>query len=192
MSSEPWPYYMCAIFAQLLDYPPACELQKCVDRYDGDGRLRGFSCLEQYLAISCAQLTYRESLRDIEACLGSVNGKLCHIGFRRRVARTNLADANEAHGLAYFRRLRSDARWHRYAHDPIRVDLDVGLICAGFHYHRSLSGVVPVDRISSSQGCRQRIPPKGLTSRSQTGDCVWLIAGQKCCETEEGRRQNCF
>ncbi len=102
MSSEPWPYYMCAIFAQLLDYPPACELQKCVDRYDGDGRLRGFSCLEQYLAISCAQLTYRESLRDIEACLGSVNGKLCHIGFRRRVARTNLADADEAHDWRIF------------------------------------------------------------------------------------------
>src|ERR1035437_7782824 len=59
--------------------------------------LRGFSCWDQYLAMGFAQLTYRESLRDIEACLGSISGKLYHMGFRGKVARSNLADANEAH-----------------------------------------------------------------------------------------------
>jgi hypothetical protein len=90
------------VFAQLLDYLPAYEFQKCVARYRGDSHLRGFSCLDQLLAMAFAQLTYRESLRDIEACLRSMSGKLYHVGFRGKVARTNLADANEAHDRRIF------------------------------------------------------------------------------------------
>jgi len=59
------------VFAQLMDYSPSYEFRKCVDRYQGDARLRGFSCLDQYLAMAFAQLTYRESLRDIEPRNGS-------------------------------------------------------------------------------------------------------------------------
>ena len=113
-----------------MDHSPSYEFQKCVDRYQGDARLRGFSCLDQYLAMAFAQLTYRESLRDIEACLGSVSGKLYHMGFRGRVARTNLADANEAHDwhiFADFAQVLIGIARPMYAHDPIGVDLDSSL-----------------------------------------------------------------
>ena len=85
------------VFSQLLNFLPDREFRRCVARYGGDARPRGFSCWDQYLAMAFAQLTYRESLRDIEACLRSMSGKLYHMGFRGRVARTTLADANERH-----------------------------------------------------------------------------------------------
>jgi Domain of unknown function (DUF4372)/Transposase DDE domain len=115
------------VFAQLMEYLPRYEFQKCVGRYQGDARLRGFSCWDQYLAMGFAQLTYRESLRDIEACLGSVSGKLYHMGFRGKVARSNLADANEAHDWRIFADLAQAligiARpLHR--NDPVAVDPD--------------------------------------------------------------------
>ncbi len=110
-----------------MEHLPRYEFQKCVIRYQGDARLRGFSCLDQYLAMGFAQLTYRESLRDIEACLGSISGKLYHMGFRGRVARSNLADANEAHDwriFADFAQVLIGIARPMYAHDPIGVDLD--------------------------------------------------------------------
>jgi hypothetical protein len=85
------------IFAQLMDQLPWYEFQKCVARYQGDAHHRGFSCRDQFLAMAFAQLTYRESLRDIEACLGAMGAKLYHMGFRSRVARSTLADANDRH-----------------------------------------------------------------------------------------------
>ena len=113
-----------------MDYSPSYEFSKCVDRYQGDARHRGFSCLDQYLALAFAQLTYRESLRDIEACLGSISGKLYHMGFRGRIARTNLADANEAHDwriFSDFAQVLIGIARPMYAHDPIGVDLDHSL-----------------------------------------------------------------
>ena len=71
------------------------EFQKCVARYGGDYKSRGFSCRDRFLCLSVAQLTFRESLRDIESCLRSVPEKLHHLGFRGRIARSTLADANE-------------------------------------------------------------------------------------------------
>ena len=113
-----------------MEHLPRYEFQKCVGRYQGDARLRGFSCWDQYLSMSFAQLTYRESLRDIEACLGSISGKLYHMGFRGKVARSNLADANEAHDWRIFadfaQALIGIAR-PMYTHDPIGVDLDHSL-----------------------------------------------------------------
>lgn len=90
------------VFSQIREHLPAYEFQKCVARYHGDSHLRGFSCLDQYLAMAFAQLTYRESLRDIEACLRSVGGKLYHMGLRGKVSRTTLADANESHDWRIF------------------------------------------------------------------------------------------
>ena len=84
------------VFAQVMEHFPAYEFQKCVTRYDGNFGKRSFSCLDQFLCLGFAQLTYRESLRDIEACLRSVQGKLYHMGFRGRISRSTLADANEA------------------------------------------------------------------------------------------------
>ena len=84
------------VFAQVMEHFPDYEFQKCVARYDGDFRKRSFSCWDQFLCLGFAQLTYRESLRDIEACLRSVHAKLYHMGFRGRISRATLADANES------------------------------------------------------------------------------------------------
>src|ERR1039458_3284494 len=79
------------VFAELIAHLPHKEFQKCVTRYDGDHHRRSFSCWDRYLAMAFAQFTYRESLRDIEACLGAMQGKLYQIGFRGKVARTDTA-----------------------------------------------------------------------------------------------------
>ena len=83
-----------SVFAQLISFLPDREFRRCVSRYDGDRRWRGFSCWDQFLGMAFAQLTYRESLRDIEACLRSLGAKLYHMGFRSPVARSTLADAS--------------------------------------------------------------------------------------------------
>src|SRR5437867_925882 len=108
----------------------AYEFQKCVARYCGDSHGRGFSCWDQYLTMAFAQLTYRESLRDIEACLRSMSGKLYHVGFRGQVARSTLADANESHDwriYADFAQVLIGIARPLYAHDSIGVDLDQSL-----------------------------------------------------------------
>lgn len=83
------------IFSQLMDFMPWYEFQKCVERYSGNYKSRTFSCQDQFRCMAFAQLTYRESLRDIEACLRSMNSKLYHMGIRGKVSRTTLARANE-------------------------------------------------------------------------------------------------
>jgi hypothetical protein len=118
------------IFAQLAEHLPHKEFQKCVARYRGDSNLRGFSCWDQYLAMSFAQLTYRESLRDIEACLGAMLPKLYHMGFRGKVARSTLADANDAHDwriYADFAQVLIGIARPLYAAEPMGVELDQSL-----------------------------------------------------------------
>jgi hypothetical protein len=83
------------IFSQLMDFLPSPEFRRCVDRYDGNYKLQRFSCWDQFLCMAFAQLTYRESLRDIEACLRSAGTKLYHMGIRSRVSRNTLANANQ-------------------------------------------------------------------------------------------------
>jgi len=83
------------VFAQLMGHLPLAEFRGCVSRYGGNYRLRRMSCMDQFLAMAFAQLTFRESLRDIVACLGTVRGKLYHMGFRGRIARNTLAVANQ-------------------------------------------------------------------------------------------------
>ena len=115
------------VFSQLIASLSHNEFQKCVARYAGDRHRRSLSCWDQYLAMAFAQLTYRESLRDIEACLRSLGSKLYHMGFRSRVPRSTLADANETHDWRIF----ADFAQHLigiarplYARDPIGLDLD--------------------------------------------------------------------
>src|SRR5262252_688045 len=110
-----------------MSFLPDREFRRCVARYDGDARPRGFSCWDQYLAMAFAQLTYRESLRDIEACLRSMGGKLYHMGFRSKIPRSTLADANETHDWRIF----ADFAQHLigiarplHAKDPIGLELD--------------------------------------------------------------------
>jgi hypothetical protein len=114
----------------LISFLPDREFRRCVERYRGDSRLRGLSCWEQFLAMAFAQLTYRESLRDIEACLHALGPKRYHLGFRRGIARSTLADANETHDWHIF----ADFAQHLigiarplYAGDALGVDLDASL-----------------------------------------------------------------
>jgi len=83
------------VFAQLMEHVPKYEFGKCVDRYGGEIRVRKFSCWDQFCCMAFGQLTFRQSLRDIEACLRSMQSKLYHMGIRGKVARSTLADANE-------------------------------------------------------------------------------------------------
>ena len=115
------------VLAQLLDWIHPQQFQRCVARYGGDYKVRRFSCWDQFLCLAFAQLTYRESLRDIEACLRSRRSQLYHLGLRGEVCRATLADANEArdwriyadlpHGL-----IRQARRL--YAHDDLGVELE--------------------------------------------------------------------
>jgi len=115
------------VFAQLIDHLPPYEFHKCVERYHGNYKLRGFSCLDQFLCLAFAQLTFRESLRDIEACLRSVPSKLYHMGFRGKVSRSTLADANEAHDwriFADFAQVLIHIARPIYANESLGFDLD--------------------------------------------------------------------
>jgi len=90
------------IFTQLMDFVPQYEFRKCVERYNGNYKVKSFSCWDQYLCMAFAQLTYRESLRDIEACLRMARPKLYHMGIRGRVSRNTLAHANQVRDWSIF------------------------------------------------------------------------------------------
>jgi hypothetical protein len=113
-----------------MDYLPAYEFQKCVNRYQGEYKLRNFSCRDQFLSMAFAQLTYRESLRDIETCLRAIGSKLYHMGFKSTIARSTLADANESRDwriYADFAQVLIAIARPLYAHDPIGVELHQSL-----------------------------------------------------------------
>jgi hypothetical protein len=116
-----------SVFAQIMDYLPQYEFAKCVDRYKGDYKVKHLTCLSQFYVMAFAQLTFRESLRDIEACLGSIQGKLYHMGIRGPVRRSTLADANESRDwriFADFAQVLMRTARPLYADDPIGADLD--------------------------------------------------------------------
>lgn len=115
------------VFSQVMEHLPIHEFQKCVTRYGGDHKSRGFSCRDQFLCLSFAQLTFRESLRDIESCLRSVPEKLYHLGFRGHIARSTLADANEIRNwriYADFAQALIGIARPMYASDPLGIDLE--------------------------------------------------------------------
>jgi hypothetical protein len=115
------------LFAQVLDFLPWSTFHRIVGRYGGDHRVRTLTCAEQFRCMVFAQLTYRESLRDIEACLRAQAAKLYHMGFRQPVNRSTLADANERRDWRIYaefaHRLIAQAR-RLYAHDSFGVDLN--------------------------------------------------------------------
>lgn len=114
------------VFTQLMSFLPRREFRACVERYAGDRRQRGFSCRDQFLCLGFAQLTFRESLRDIETCLRALGPKLYHAGFRGKVSRSTLADASRAHDWRIYADLAQVLirRARRlYASEPLGVDL---------------------------------------------------------------------
>jgi hypothetical protein len=115
------------VFAQLMQHLPLTTFRRCVARYSGEHRVKRFSCLDQYLCLAFAQLTWRESLRDIEACLRAQSSKLYHLGFRSAIARNTLANANAVRDW----RIYADFAQHLigiarrlYADDSLALELD--------------------------------------------------------------------
>lgn len=115
------------VLSQLMDFLPIKEFQRCVERYNGNHHIRSFSCWDQFLCMAFAQLSYRESLRDIESCLRSMKNKLYHMGIRGNVSRSTLADANEKRDwriYADFAQVLIHIARELYSGDEFDVDLD--------------------------------------------------------------------
>jgi hypothetical protein len=115
------------VFSQIMDFLPMHEFRKCVKRYKGNFNIQTFSCLDQFLCMAFAQLTYRESLRDIETCLRSLQNKLYHMGIRGKVSRSTLSDANEKRDwriYADFALVLIHIARNLYINDDFGVELD--------------------------------------------------------------------
>lgn len=115
------------VFSQIMEFLPVYEFQKCVERYHGNYRLRTFSCLDQFLCMAFAQLTYRDSLRDIEACLRSMQAKLYHMGIRGQVSRNTLANANNQRDwriYADFAQILIHTARDLYLKEPLGIELE--------------------------------------------------------------------
>lgn len=114
------------VFAQLTEHLPLTTFRRCVARYRGEFKVKSFSCLDQFLCMAFAQLTFRESLREIEACLRAQTLKLYHMGIRSKVSRSTLADANETRDwriYADFAQSLIGMARRLYAQEPFGVDL---------------------------------------------------------------------
>ncbi len=115
------------IFAQLMDFLPAYEFRQCVERYNGNYKIKSFTCLDQFLCMAFAQLTFRESLRDIQACLRAGKQKLYHMGIRGKVSRNTLANANQVRNwriYADFAQVLIGTARDLYAKDDFGLQLD--------------------------------------------------------------------
>lgn len=114
------------VFSQIMEFLPLYEFRKCVKRYEGDYKVKSFSCMDQFLCMAFAQLTYRESLRDIEACLRSMINRLYHMGFRSSISKSTLSDANESrdwHIYADFAQVLIYQARKLYQNEPFGVEL---------------------------------------------------------------------
>jgi len=115
------------VFSQIMEFLPWRTFQRRVKKYKGDYRIKNFSCSDQFLCMAFAQLTFRESLRDIEACLRSLKNKLYHLGIRGKVSRSTLADANNSRDwriYADFAQILIHTARNLYSKDDFGVELD--------------------------------------------------------------------
>ena len=174
------------VFAQVIAHLPPHEFHKRVARYQGNYKPRGFSCWDQFLCLAFAQFTFRESLRDIEACFRSVGAKLYHMGFRGKVSRSTLADANEAHDWRIYadfaQELIAIAR-PMYSKDGLGFDLDSTVYALDSTTIDLRLSVFPWARFKSSKGAvkmhtllelRGSIPPFIEVSDGKRSDVVVL------------------
>ena len=115
------------VFSQLMDFLPMHQFRRCIKRYDGNRYMKSFSCLDQFLCMAFAQLSYRESLRDIESCFRAMHSKLYHLGIRGNISRSTLADANEKRDwriYADFAQVLIDMARPLYSEEDFGVELD--------------------------------------------------------------------
>jgi len=116
-----------SIFSQIMDFLPKHKFRQCVNRYGGNYRVRSFTCFDQFMCMAFAQLTYRESLRDIECCLRALKDKLYHMGIRGKISRSTIADANENRDWRIycdFAQILIHQARKLYAHDDFGLQLD--------------------------------------------------------------------
>jgi hypothetical protein len=150
------------LFAQLMDFLPWSTFGRIVARYHGDRSVRTLPCASHFRVMAFAQLTYRESLRDIEVCLTAQAGKLYHMGFRERIHRSTLADANEVRDWRIYaefaQRLIAQAR-RLYAGDDLGVELDNTIY--GLDHDRPLPFGIPLGALPIDQGCGEDAYPVG-------------------------------
>ena len=115
------------VFSQLMDFLPMHRFRQCVKRYNGNHYVKSFTCLDQFLCMAFAQLSYRESLRDIESCMRAMQRKLYHLGIRSKISRSTLAEANEKRDwriYADFAQVLISIARDLYANDDFGVELD--------------------------------------------------------------------
>ena len=142
------------VFSQLMDFLPRHSFRQCVTRYQGNYRMRSFSCYDQFLCMAFAQLTFRESLRDIECCLGALEEKLYHAGFRGHVSRSTLADANKNRDWRISRRFCPTAHSsspHALPQRRFRSPAQRNRLCSGFQHYRSVPVVIPLGAVPENQ-----------------------------------------
>ena len=143
------------LFAQLMDFLPWSTFDRIVARYNGNRAVRTLPCAAQYQVMAFAQITYRESLRDIEVCLSAQSAKLYHMGLRGPIRRSTLADANETRDWRIYaefgQRLIAQAR-RLYAADDLDVDLPSTVYALELDDHRSVSVGVSLGALSVDQG----------------------------------------
>jgi len=179
-------YHGRIVFSQIMDYFPRRRFKSCVNRYQGDRRIKTFTCLDQFYCMTFAQLTARESLRDIEACLHAAGPKLYHAGMKARVSRTTLAKANEVRDWRIYRDLAliliEQARG-LYAHQPLAVNLkravyaldstviDLSLTLFPWAQHRQHKSAV---KVHTQLDLRGSIPAFVRITGGQTHDVHFL------------------
>ena len=169
------------VFSQLIGFLPDREFRRCVDRYDGDYRYRegGFSCWDQFLCMSFAQLTFREGLRDIEACLRSSPAKLYHMGIRGRVSRSTLADANERHDwriFADFAQILIARARTLYSGDPFGEELRLSAYALDSTTIDLCLSLFPWARFRQAKGAVKMHTLLDLHGNIPT--CVWISNGK--------------
>ena len=154
------------LFAQLMDFLPWTTFSRIVARYGGDRGVRGFKCTEQFRAMAFAQLTWRESLRDIEVCLSAQSSNLYHMGFRSAVKRSTLADANETRDgriwAEFAQRLIAQAR-ELYKSETLGIELT-----------ETVYASTPRPSTSACRCSRGRhfAPPRRRSSRTRCSTCA--------------------
>jgi hypothetical protein len=176
------------LFAQLMDFLPWSRFDRIVARYDGNRAVRTLPCATQYQVMAFAQITYRESLRDIEACLSAQSAKLYHMGFRGPVRRSTLSDANEARDWRIYaefaHRLIAQAR-RLYAGDDLDVDLcstvyaldsttiDLCLSVFPWAHFRSTKAAVKMHSIYAAAFRASSIYPRASCTMSMHSTCCF-------------------
>ena len=179
-------YHGRIVFSQIMDYFPRRRFKSCVDRYQGDHRVKTFTCLDQFYCMTFAQLTGRESLRDIEACLRAVGPKLYHAGMKARVSRTTLAKANEQRNFRIYRDIALvliDQARQLYAHQQLAMNLkravyaldstvvDLSLTLFPWAQHRQHKSAV---KVHTQLDLRGNIPAFIRITGGQTHDVHFL------------------